>query len=195
LITDSYDLVLSGNLWATSLPTTTGTLLPGQSALIPVQVAIPAGAADHAVDIAGVRVQSQGDAARAVQLSLTSTARTNSVTLTPTAQSKNGSAGATVIYQVQVVNTSPYSDTFTVAFSGAAWPFTPPGPLNIGPLPPGAGSLMEISVTIPAGTPNGNNDTLTITAVSQSDPARQATASLTTTTAGGRLFLPMLRKR
>jgi uncharacterized membrane protein len=63
MTTDIYDVTVSGNDWTTTAPSTVGPLAPGASQDIQVSVDIPAAAAPDAVDLAIVRVASQGDSA------------------------------------------------------------------------------------------------------------------------------------
>jgi hypothetical protein len=60
---DTYDVAVSGNSWTTDAPNTVGPLAPGAGQDIQVAVDIPTAAAPGAVDLATVRVTSQGDTA------------------------------------------------------------------------------------------------------------------------------------
>jgi hypothetical protein len=69
--TDTFDLAVAGNSWATTLTTDTLTLGPGQGADLQVAAEVPAGAAADEQDSATVTVSSQGSAAASASATLT----------------------------------------------------------------------------------------------------------------------------
>ncbi len=99
--------------------------------------------------------------------------------LAPEMESGSGDTGTTVTYTLRVTNTGDTFDTFDVAVGGFAWPVTVPAPL--GPLGPGSGQDLLVSVQIPPGTLGGASDTATLTVTSHGDDAQWAMATLTTT--------------
>lgn len=71
--TDTYTVMLSGNLWNTSVPATVGPLAGGASTMVNVVVTIPLSATHGATDMAHVDFTSVGNA-QTTQVMLTTTA-------------------------------------------------------------------------------------------------------------------------
>ena len=59
--TDTFDITISGNSWTTTAPVTGGPLVPGESAIVDIDVLIQPGALDGAMDTATVTFTSQSD--------------------------------------------------------------------------------------------------------------------------------------
>ena len=101
------------------------------------------------------------------------------VTLEPPTDAQSGAPGTTVTYTLRVTNTGNCTDTFDLSPSGGAWPVDLPR--SVGPLAGSAGADVEVTVDIPATAADGDDDTVIITAVSQSDGTKSAGSVLTTT--------------
>jgi uncharacterized membrane protein len=71
---DTFGLTVSGNHWATTVPTTTGLLAAGSAVNVAVSVTIPAGAAAGATDAVTITAASPGDAGQWAASTLTTTA-------------------------------------------------------------------------------------------------------------------------
>jgi hypothetical protein len=73
-ITDTFDLALEGNEWLVTLPVTPTELAAGESIQVTVQVLVPVGAANGALDSVTITATSQGDPAATASSELTTTA-------------------------------------------------------------------------------------------------------------------------
>jgi hypothetical protein len=98
-----------------------------------------------------------------------------------------------VTYTFSVVNQGTYTDTYTLALSGAAWPVTLPFTMTAA-LAPAASQDIILTVDIPAGATIGSTDTLTLTATSMFDPGVGDSAMATTTADLHRTYLPLIQK-
>ena len=101
------------------------------------------------------------------------------MSITPSTDTKSGTAGTNVIYTLALTNNGSTADTFDLSLSGNTWQTTLQAS-SIGPLESGASTTIEVTVTLPDSGTNGDQDIATLTATSQGDPTQQAQASLTT---------------
>lgn len=97
-----------------------------------------------------------------------------------------------------VTNTGNTTATFDVTVSGYTWPTT--APVTVGPLWAGASANVDVIVGIPTDAAGGAIDTAFITATSQGNSAKSATATLTTVAAALEplpydWFLPLIVKQ
>lgn len=178
--TDRYTLTVSGNLWPTTLLTTSPLTVPALTAVtVSVQVDVPHLALEivHDTDSFTLTAASAGDPS----LVLTATGTTNAVTdpdvtVAPPAQDKEASPGTAVTYSFTVTDAGDYSDTFALTIAGNTWDTT--GPASAGPLGAGEAAAVQITVTIPQEPGLGGNtldsvviasDRFTLTAVSGLD--------------------------
>jgi uncharacterized repeat protein (TIGR01451 family) len=180
--TDTFDLAASGNTWVTGVqPPTVGPLSPGEGADVVVTVAIPAGTADGDTDVATITATSLADASASDSSVLTTTASAlYGVVLEPPTDSLSGSPGETVTYTLRLTNTGNASDSFDLTATGNVW-VTNIQPATAGPLAPGAGVDVVVTVAIPVGTASGASDVATITATSLADSTTSDSSVLTTT--------------
>ena len=89
-----------------------------------------------------------------------------------------GYPGGTLSYTVQITNTGAVSDTFDLtAISASGWD-TAVMPTTIS-LDAGESGSFTVSLTIPTGADAGTSDTVTVMAMSQSDPFINASVELT----------------
>jgi hypothetical protein len=98
-----------------------------------------------------------------------------------------------VSYTFTVVNQGAYTDTYTLALSGATWPVTLPFTMTAA-LAPAASQEIVLTVDIPSGAAVGTTDTVTLTATSMLDPVVGDSAVATTTSEFLRFYLPLIHK-
>jgi hypothetical protein len=117
------------------------------------------------------------------------------VELSPDAQ-QSGAPGDDVAYSVQITNTGSSSDTFDLALGGNSWT-TALSDSSV-TLAAGTSTTVDVTVSIPSGANNGDNDVVTVTATSQANPSQSATVQLETTadvaTSSYDVFLPAIFK-
>jgi PKD repeat protein len=119
---------------------------------------------------------------------------TYGVELTPPTGSRSGAPGARVVYTLTLRNSGDVGDTFDLRSSGAAsWTTgVTPGSAS---LPSSGTAPIMVTVDIPTGAGDSQQETAIITATSQGSPAVSASSRLTTTARWPRLYLPLLLKR
>jgi uncharacterized membrane protein len=101
--------------------------------------------------------------------------------------------GTSISYTLALVNLSSMEDSFDIEITGNAWQTSaPPGP--IGPLSPGGSVTVTVTVTVPESALHGDQDVATITVISQGDPARTATAVISTTARVPVAYFPLVQK-
>jgi subtilisin-like proprotein convertase family protein len=98
-----------------------------------------------------------------------------------------GVVGQTITYTLQITNTGDISDTFDLTLSSSDWA-TSLSASTVGPLAPGAGTSVEVYVTIG----EGSSDMVDVTVTSQFDPLVFATVTYTTSTY--LVYLPVILK-
>ena len=114
-----------------------------------------------------------------IPVTLTVSAFTGGLNLTPAAAARTGQPGAMVAYTLLVTNTGNALDTFSIAVGGNQWTTT--APATVGPVASGASAGLPVTVTVPTSQVIGTSDVVTVTVASQSDNAKSARAVLTTT--------------
>jgi uncharacterized membrane protein len=187
---DTFTMMVSGNSWTMSAPTTVGPLASGTGANAVVSVTIASNVPGGATDTALVTAISQGDASKSASSTLTTTANTlRGVTLMPSTAGQSGNPGTTVMYTLRLTNTGNAPDTFTMMISGNGWATF--APTTVGPLASGTGANVVVSVTIASNAAGGMSDTVTIIATSQGDPTLSAASALTTA-AMYQFYLPIV---
>lgn len=171
---------VSDQSWVVAVIPTTLNLVAGASSGVTVTVNIPPTAATNTVDVTSVTVTDLDGTATdtATNTTTVSSGVRRGVLITPTYQTGMGAAGETVTYTHRITNTGDISDSYQLVFT-ATWP-TDLSMSDTPLLAPGAGVSLVVSVTIPGGVGNGDQDTAMITAVSTTDPSITASANDTT---------------
>ena len=188
---DAFTITASGGWPAEVSSSITPMLDPGTSMRITITVQIPATAGNE-TDNTVVTVTSQGDPSKNDQAAQHTTSKLYGVVLSDRFLSGSNEPGKDVIYQIQVNNTSVYSDSFSVWVSGT-WE-TEAVPLWIGPLAPHASKTLTVIVRIPVDAEKYSSSVASLEVRSWADPTRLATVTITTYAGGYQLDLPMLQK-
>lgn len=178
VLTDTFTLQVSGNTWAVDAPQQVGPLPAGESATFPVTVTVPGNVVGGTLDTAVVEVTSQGDHSDRAEMRLNTTGHTLGLALSPD-QGKIGLPDAVVNYTLQVTNTGSLPDVYAISLGPHTW--TANAPAATPSLGPGASASILISVHIPAGTGDHQQDVLPVMLTSQTLSTKTASALLTTT--------------
>jgi carboxypeptidase T len=179
-LTDTFDVAVSGNAWATSAASRVGPLAASVSAPVNVVVTVPASALAGTKDAARITLTSRGDPSQSAGAVLTTTANTvYRVAVAPAAATRWGDPGTLVTYTLRVTNTGNIADTLDVAVSGGAWPTAVAS--AVGPLAAWGNTDLSVTVTVPSAALAGVRDTARITLTSRGNPSQSAAAALTTT--------------
>jgi hypothetical protein len=94
-------------------------------------------------------------------------------------------AGETITYTLALTNTGDaLQDSFDLIIGPHSWPVTF-SPTPIGPLADGASAPVKAVVHIPSSATEGQVEVTPITAVSEADPSKSDTVTLTTTAHAG----------
>ncbi len=105
------------------------------------------------------------------------------VSIGPASPAQSGNPGSVVTYTLTVTNIGTAVDTFSVSVGTGTFSANA-SPTILANVPGNNGTaLLNVGVTIPAGTAPGVQSTNTVTVTSQSDATKSAVATLTTTTA------------
>ena len=102
-----------------------------------------------------------------------------------------GSAGEVVTYTLTLSNTGTANDTYDITIS-SAWASSLSD--TTVPVNSGASATVSVEITIPGSAMNGDSDTATITATSQTDAMVTASALLTTSVGSQMTYLPIVFK-
>jgi hypothetical protein len=192
-VSDSFDITISGNAWTTTAPVTIGPLVPGESSVVDIDVAIPPDAEGGATDSSTMTLTSQGDPSESASVVMTTTAiYLYGVDATLEQDAQTGTPGTTLTYRAAITNTGNVSDSFDVTITGNAWTTT--APVTIGPLDIGESAVVDIDVAIPSGALDGAMDSANVTFSSQGDPSESDTVVITTTAIHLKLYLPTILK-
>ena len=193
-LADSYSLQTASSLgWTVTAPASLGPVQPGENEDVEVSVTIPPGYTGSTPDVTTVTVTSSNNPGKVHTAALTTTVSLYGVGLAPDTTAQNALQGKQVVYRVLVTNEGVFTDTFTVTVTGGEWAGSLPA--VIGPLSSKGGTTLYVVVTVPAGTPVGTKNVLTLTFTSQNSPATVKSVILTTTVISPyQAFLPVVRR-
>ncbi|MBN2006873.1 MAG: carboxypeptidase regulatory-like domain-containing protein [Anaerolineae bacterium] len=173
----TVSLATVDSTWLAAVQPLSLPLAIGATAPATVTVSIPEAAVPGASDALQLAATTGNTTTTA---SVTTTAVVSyGVTLQADPETGETLPGSSVAYTVWVTNTGGYSDTFDLAVSGNVWTTTVPA--SVGPLAPGAGQAVAVTVEAPDDAVINSRDTVTLTATSRSDVAVSASLALTTT--------------
>ena len=139
-------------------------------------------------------VTSHGDPAVNDQAIFHTTSKLYGVSLSPGVFSKSGVPGNIVTYNLQVTNTSEYSDTFTVKVSNESGWLVSADPMWIGPVESHSTAMLAIIVNIPIDAEKDSSSLTSVEVKSWSDHSKEASAYLTTYVAQYTVYLPLIQK-
>ncbi|MFQ5615432.1 MAG: C25 family cysteine peptidase, partial [Anaerolineales bacterium] len=160
-VADTFTITLTGNNWATTVPSEIGPINPGESQSFTAVVRISTGALGNDTDLTNLTAQSQNDPGNAATVNLTSTAVTSGLALTPQSLAQSGPVDTSITYTLQVTNLFNTSESFSVTIAGANWTTT--ASVVIGPSAPGGTATLNIGVAIPASAADQDTDSAAIT--------------------------------
>ncbi len=186
---ETFDLQLSGNEWPTTAPLSI-TLATQESSTFVVTVSIPVETPGNETDSVVATAVGQTDPTSTAQSTLTTTATPQyGVQLAPAQLAQMGMAGSVVSYTLTITNSGSVTDAYLISLDGHLWAVSAPVSVT---LSMGQAAQFVVTVAIPANAANGSSDSVTVTAVSSSNKAALAASTLTTT-AGWRLYLPLVQ--
>lgn len=178
ILTDVFNLSLSGNSWENQLSTPSLEIAPGDSQLVQVIVQIPLTALGNDLDQSTLTAQSTNDPTHAAVATATTTATTAGFTLTASQKNLQGYSGTNVTFNLQINNLLNTAEYYTISLTGQTW--TSSAPVTVGPANPGAPVNFLVTVSIPPSATTGMSDTVTVTVTMLDDPSIQASSALTT---------------
>ncbi len=196
-VSDTFDLDVDAQ-WVTLLSTSSITLEAGEVTTFTAEVQVPSAANAGDTGLALVTATSQSDSNVTDDARLTTTAtELRDVTLSADPDALSGEPGAVMTYTVHITNTGNAADSFSLNPSGNVWT-THVEPMTV-TLAAGEGAPVMVTVHIPGDAANGDDDTVTVTAVSDADPTATASVDLTTTASvpvepGYTIYLPIILK-
>ncbi|HEY1016190.1 MAG TPA: Ig-like domain-containing protein, partial [Herpetosiphonaceae bacterium] len=158
---------------------------PGRATIWTPAAPLAAGSA-YTVTVAG-EVDPNGDAQQVATVwSFLTVPAQRGLDLTASAAEGSAPAGGQVRFSLTLTNTGNVADSYALSRSGGSW--TASFPATVGPLAPGQGATIQVTVDVPAGAANGASDALTLTARSQGDPSVARTAPFTARNSSVRSF-------
>ena len=173
----------------------------GTTVTATVRVAVPNDAADGDSDTANIRVTLPDNSNQPPYLppdTYTTTVTTRvgdaptvGVSLSSPEQTKFGTGGNTIMFDVMVTNDGEGTDTYTLSVAGAVW--TTELSESSVTVNPGASETVQVTVDIPASAESGDDDAVTVSAVSTLDATVTDSLQLLTKVSGDEfIYLPTL---
>jgi hypothetical protein len=191
--TDTFAFNVGPTAWTTWPPAPTAPLGIGQSASAQVLVWVASNALYQQAAGVVLTAASQSNLATVATAAITTTAElTRGVSVGPATSLRATLPGRVVTHTLYLTNTGNFTDTFNVSVSGGSWAVT--YPTTLGPLTAHEVKPLVISVTVPAGTPDGQSQTMTLTAYSASDVNQVSFLMFQTQALWWRIFGPLIRR-
>ncbi|MEM7032927.1 MAG: clostripain-related cysteine peptidase, partial [Chloroflexota bacterium] len=177
--TDTFNVTLVENTWATSASNAVGPLLPENSFPLMVNTTIPTNAVGGESNLVTITVGSQANNTISTTIFLTTT--TNYIYefyLTPISRHEFGDTGTAITYTLYVTNTGNTADVYTMTVDGGKWGADTPRLIQL----PADGSVpLVVPINIPSNATDGEMDVVELTLTSSGDPAKSKIAIFTTT--------------
>lgn len=180
IVTDTYTIDLAGNTWNAFVANPNlGPLAPGTNTSFTVTVDIPPDALGNVTDQVLVKAISDHDQSKTDTSTLSTTALTDGLLVTPSSQAAIGSPGAILTYTYALTNTSLADDVFNLSVNGADWNSTL-STLSL-PVASAQSQTFQVYVEIPATALGNDFDQISIVAQSANAPSHTAVVSAKTT--------------
>ena len=192
-LSDTFEVMVSGNAWPTQLTTDTLALNAGEGVTVTVGVTVPDGTAAGAQDDVLITVRSLSDPRTppaSANVALVTTANTfYKVTLDPATASQSVRPGQTATYLLIVTNASNVLDTITFTRTTPGWPTT----LSVYSMDIARGGWRKVwvYVTVPVTATGSLSDTAVIRATGSGNHVE---VTLTTNVAWHKIFLPLVTR-
>jgi len=178
-LSDTYALSLAAFPWDAGAPPAAGPLLPGESLTLPVTITLPAAAPYGISETLRMTVASLGNPAERLSAAFTAIAADYQPEITLRSPARQwGPPGGTLTYTLKVRNTGNRAETYLFSAASGAWSVSLPADSGA-PLPPQKARTVPVAVRIPAGALPGARQVITVSAVSQANPAQRAAVALT----------------
>ena len=196
VLTDTFSLSMSDNVWTTTVPVSIGPISGGSSGSFLVDVQVPRDAEADAYDSASIIATSWGDRSKYASIEITTTANVHGVSAAPLVDYRYAPPGSVVTYTVNITNTGNITDGFDLqAFPGEYdWDIVLPGtPIT---LSGGSSTSILVKVVILPEAIDHQEEFTMLKILSRGDPEIWLAIWLRTmaTVAGLRYFIPNILK-
>ncbi|HEU5102915.1 MAG TPA: NEW3 domain-containing protein, partial [Roseiflexaceae bacterium] len=164
--------------WSARVVSPSVTLNPGASTPVAVELAIPLGQLAGVQNTTTVTATSSVPAVFDTALITTTIADISGALITPASQQKVIDAGKPITYSFTLVNSGSVDQSYTLSQAGVPGGWTSVlTPTTTPTLAPGASQAVTLVLQPPAGTPDGTQASVTITAACVEKPCADATAT------------------
>ncbi len=172
----AVELAELGN-WQTLPGAATPLLAPGETGSLTVAVSIPPNVVNGITDTVKVRLVSLGDRAKTSEAVLETRAETSGWYVTPL-QERSALAGQQAFFSLEIYNSGVETGSLVLTYFDSPWAMQVSN-LEIGPLAPGEGTLLNVLVTVPPDALDGQMAVSTLVFESGSNMQSMSTRSLT----------------